>query len=456
MMVPYDDQTIVARATPEGSGALAIVRLTGTTAISIAEAMSSLASGKKLSEVPTHTIHFGCVIDASGKPIDQVLFLVMKAPNSFTGQDTVEINCHNNPFIVEQIIHVALNNCARLADPGEFSKRAVLNNKIDLLQAEAINELIHAQTQTGLKQSLAQVEGSLSKWIITLEQALLKALAFCEASFEFIDEEMEFDKQIREIIDNVLSTISTLKKTYDYQKQIRQGIRIALIGAVNAGKSSLFNALLNQQRAIVTEVAGTTRDVIESGLNKDGNYWTLVDTAGLRLAENRIEQEGIRRSLREAELADIILLLYDGSCQLSQQQCEVYDELSARYPHKIILVATKSDLPRVPNSFAIQSLAISTETNQNLDKLEAAVASKVAQLFEKIESPFLLNQRQFKLIISLERNLAEIKKMLIGTVQFELVAHHLKDALSILCELTGRSISEKGTDQIFRQFCVGK
>lgn len=207
MMVPYDDQTIVARATPEGSGALAIVRLTGTTAISIADAMSRLASGKKLSEVSTHTIHFGSVIDAFGRVIDQVLFLVMKAPNSFTGQDTVEINCHNNPFIVEQIIHAALNNGARPADPGEFSKRAVLNNKIDLLQAEAINELIHAQTQTGLKQSLAQVEGSLSQWIITLEQALLKALAFCEASFEFIDEEMEFDKQIREIIDSVLLTL---------------------------------------------------------------------------------------------------------------------------------------------------------------------------------------------------------------------------------------------------------
>lgn len=211
-MVSYDEETIVAQATPSGSGALAIVRLTGSGAFDVATSLSKLPSGQTLRDLPTHTIHFGFVIDKRGNKIDQVLFLIMHAPKTFTGQDTVEINCHNNPFIIEQIIQAALMHGARLAGPGEFSKRAVLNNKIDLLQAEAINELIHAQTQMGLKQSLAQVEGSLSAWIVQLEHALLKVLAFCEASFEFIDEEMNFDATISDIINSMLSTIQMIKK----------------------------------------------------------------------------------------------------------------------------------------------------------------------------------------------------------------------------------------------------
>jgi len=455
-MISYDEETIVAQATPQGSGAIAIVRLSGAHAVKIVSKMSTLSSGKNLNEVNSHTIHLGHIIEKNNKTVDQVMFMVTRAPKTFTGQDVVEINCHNNQFIIEQIIQASLLYGARLADPGEFSKRAVLNNKIDLLQAEAINELIHAQTQKGLKQSLSQVEGTLSAWMIEIEQLLLKALAFSEASFEFIDEDMSFEQSISQIINKTISDIETIKKSYNIQQQIREGIRIALIGSVNAGKSSLFNLFLDKQRAIVTDIEGTTRDVIEAGVCKDGNNVTFVDTAGLRETKDNIEQEGIRRSLAEAEKADIILLIFDGSRKLTQQEYAVYTTLLEKHNKKIILIANKSDIGIADSSFVSNSIAISTKTKLNIDNIDAAIQEKISRLFDSIESPFLLNQRQFSLIMTLSEKLNEIKKMVSSTVQFELLSHHLKDALTCISELTGKSISEKGMDQVFRQFCVGK
>ncbi len=452
----YDDQTIVAQATPQGSGALAIVRLSGITALEIADSMCLLPSGKRLLHVSSHTIHFGSVIDSKKNNIDQVLFLVMHGPKTFTGQNTIEISCHNNQFIIEQIIQEAISRGARLAGPGEFSKRAVLNKKIDLIQAESINELIHAQTQLGLKQSLAQVEGTLSSWIVQLEQDLLKGLSYCEASFEFIEEDMNFDVTIKGIINKLLLTIVSIKKSYNYQQQIRQGVRIALIGSVNAGKSSLFNALLHQARAIVTEEAGTTRDVIEAGMCKDGNYWTLIDTAGLRKTDNVIEKEGIRRSMREADLADVIVLMYDSSRPLSAEENDVYQQLIKQYCDKIILVGNKSDIAQANNDFLMESTLVSTSTGHAVADLETKISKKITELFACIESPFLLNKRQFKLIITLEQKISEIRDMMQNIIHHELLAIHIKDVLELVGELTGKSITERSIDQIFSQFCVGK
>ncbi len=332
MFLSTDEQTIIAQCTPKGSGAIALLRLSGTNAIDIASKISTLASGKTLTQALSHTVHYGSVIDTNQKVVDKVMFIVMHAPRTFTGQNVVEITTHNNQFLVEEIIAHAINHGARLAQQGEFARRAVLNEKIDLVQAEAINELIHANTQLALKKSLAQLEGSFSHWIESIEQKLIKALALSEASFEFIDEEdLEFNQQINTIITKTLDTIARLKHTFDQQQQIREGIRIAIIGSVNAGKSSLFNALLKKDRAIVTSIAGTTRDVIEAGLYKNNNYWTLIDTAGLRQTENIIEQKGIERSHKEAELADIILLVIDGSRTMTTQEQQVYNELYAAH-----------------------------------------------------------------------------------------------------------------------------
>ena len=531
MLCP-DDQTIIAQCTPRGSGAIALLRISGVNAIEIAQKISQLASAKELIKEPSHTIHYGSIINPfasierearverspfglsglhrpeRGEIIDKAMILLMRGPKTFTGQDTVEITCHNNQFIIEQIIHCAILAGARLAQEGEFTKRAVLNGKIDLVQAEAINELIHAQTQIALKQSLSQLTGSFSQLLTNLEKDLLKALALSEASFEFLDEEMEFAPQIQHIIASVQEAIVAIKKTFNQQQQIRQGIRIAIIGSVNAGKSSLFNALLNQDRAIVNAIAGTTRDSIEAGLYKNGNYWTLVDTAGLRQTDDIIEQEGIRRSFEEAQKADIILLASDSSRSMTDEENKVYTQIQEQYPNKIILIGTKADyleaptlrsshpsssyggqagrlllsLPKdqgergekltcdvMPNSnsrsargelvepFERNIISVSSKNKQNIDMLEQLIENKIATLFAGIESPFLLNQRQHNLLVALENKLVEIILMLNAQpVAYELLSIHLNDAIAHLAELSGKQISEAGMDAIFREFCIGK
>lgn len=455
----HDEETIIAQCTPSGNGAIALLRISGTNAVVISSKLSKLASGKTLNDLATHTIHYGLVIGDNEMVIDQVMFLLMLAPKTFTGQNTVEITCHNNPFIVEQIIQEAIKHGARLAQEGEFSRRAVVNNKIDLIQAEAINELINANTQMALKKSLAQLEGSLSHWITGIEKDLVKTLALSEASFEFIDESMEFGEEIQAIIKKVMSTLSSIKKNFDQQLQIRQGIRIALIGSVNAGKSSLFNALLNKKRAIVTNIAGTTRDVIEAGMYKNNNYWTLIDTAGLRQTDDVIEKEGIERSQQEAKNADVILLVIDSSRNMTAEERTIYENLVEQHAKKIIIVHNKIDaaLPLAAYHFSDNdSLDISCNTRLNLDVLEKKIEQKIADLFALADAPFLLNQRHYNLVIGLEKKLGEIHNMLEHAIQYELLSLHLNDALSHLSELTGKDISEKGMDAVFREFCIGK
>jgi tRNA modification GTPase len=269
---------------------------------------------------------------------------------------------------------------------------------------------------------------------------------------------MEFNLQIKEIIDNVIATISSLKNTFNQQQQIRSGIRIAIIGSVNAGKSSLFNALLNQERAIVTNIAGTTRDAIEAGLYKNNNYWTLIDTAGLRTTDDVIEQIGIQRSREEAHKADIILLVFDGSQELTDAEKNVYQELINAYGDKIIIITNKADLPQKHNPLITgKSTYTASSTDKNsINLIESAIQNKISSLFESIGSPFLLNQRHYNNLLSLESKLITTLKMLGANTSYELVSYHLQDALTTLSELTGKTISEAGMDAVFREFCVGK
>lgn len=458
MFLSTDEQTIIAQCTPKGSGAIALLRLSGPAVFDLVDQISILASGKKIASVASHTIHYGSLIDNQGKILDRVLFMVMHGPRTFTGQHVVEITTHNNQFIIEAIIAQAIKHGARLAQQGEFARRAVLNEKIDLVQAEAINELIHANTQHALKKSLAQLEGSFSHCIATIEEKLIKALALSEASFEFIDEEdLEFNHQIEHIIQNTLTIILDIKKSFDQQQQIRQGIRIAIIGSVNAGKSSLFNALLKKERAIVTNIAGTTRDVIEAGIYTDNNYWTLIDTAGLRQTNDIIEQKGIERSYKEAELADIILLVIDGSREMTTQESNLYKDLHTKHSDKTIVIKNKSDLTQkiIPMPTE-QTLETSANDHSSIEKIEYHIEQKIQALFKNLDSPFLLNQRQFNLILGLESRLSALKPLLNNSPDYEIISFHLNDAIAHLSELTGKSISEAGMDAVFKNFCVGK
>ena len=319
--------------------------------------------------------------------------------------------------------------------------------------------LLMRKRRHALKKSLSQLTGSLSYWLATLEKELLKALALSEASFEFLDEEMEFAPQISGLISTVQLKIDELKISFCQQDQIRNGIKIAIIGAVNAGKSSLFNAILKQERAIVTPIAGTTRDSIEAGIHRNGNFWTLIDTAGLRQTDDVIEQEGIRRSFEQAAKADIIILAQDSGQELTPGQEAVYKKLEKDYAAKIIYVLTKVDEIARQNEreCASRRIPLSSKTNYNLHLLERAIEQKIASLFAGIESPFLLNQRQFNLLLALESKLIEIQGMLhSNNVAYELLSIHLTDAIAALSELTGKAISEAGMDTIFREFCIGK
>ncbi|MFA6066533.1 MAG: tRNA uridine-5-carboxymethylaminomethyl(34) synthesis GTPase MnmE [Candidatus Babeliaceae bacterium] len=451
-----DQQTIVAQCTPQGPGALGLIRLSGEKAWEVAEKICRLSSKKKLSECETHTIHHGSIIDPRRQQIDSVMFSLMRSPRTFTGQDTVEITCHNSQFIIDSIIELSIMHGARLAHHGEFSQRAYLNKKIDLLQAEAINELIHANTQSALKSSLAQLNGSLSQYISSLEDDLITALALSEASFEFLDDEGDFHRMIANKLQNILDKIEILKKDFNNYNVIRQGIRIALIGSVNAGKSQLFNTLVHQKRAIVNEQAGTTRDSIEYGMYKNGMYLTFVDTAGLRQTHDYIEQEGIARSYDEAHKADIILLIIDNSRTQTAQEEIIYHTIKNAYTHKIITVCNKTDLANINTITTQDTITTSGLTGAGCEQLEQAIFNKISHLIDAQQSPFLLNKRHYTILVRIEDTIKKIASTLTDNVHYELLSIELKNALEDNGELTGKSISEAGLNAVFKEFCVGK
>ncbi len=449
-------ETIVAQCTPAGSGALALLRVSGSNAWEITSKAAKLSSKQPLSKVASHTIHHGWVVDNKGTLIDEVMFFAMRGPKTFTGEDVIEITSHNNPFIIENILQQIIHCGARLAQPGEFSRQAVENNKLDLIQAEAINELIQANSQQVLKQSLEQLRGSLSHWVKKLEKNVIQLIALCEASFEFLEEEMDFSDQMHKTVGQLLAHIASLKITFNKQQQIREGVRVAIIGPANTGKSSLFNALTGKDKAIVTKFSGTTRDVLETGLYEDGMYITLIDTAGVRNAFDEIEKEGIVRSYKEAKTADIILLSLDGGEEPSKEQKMVYEDIYKKHKEKIIIVKNKADRKNKNSLFPFANLRVSSQKKTGLNELKKEVIKKVNELFSSGSSSFLVNKRHYDLLIAFEQELLIVKGMLTGPADYELIAHHLKEALATLTELTGKSVSEQALDAVFREFCVGK
>lgn len=449
-----DDEAIIAQSSPRGSGAIALVRMSGSNALAIADALCTLSSTKKISEQSSHTIAHGFVIDAQGDRIDEVMITVLRAPRTFTGQDTVEISCHNNQLIVDTIIARAATLGARQADQGEFSRRAVINGKLSLVQAEAVNELIHATTQASLKQALAQRDGSLSQELARIERELITTLAWCEASFEFLEEGGDFADVLREKITKIQAHIAALGAHHSTQAHLRSGFSIVLIGSVNAGKSSLFNKLVGHSRAIVTDLPGTTRDSIEASVVHNGTFWTFIDTAGLRTTHDVVEKEGISRSRKAAAEADVVIIVFDGSRGLGPEERAAYDELIQQFGNRAVLVVTKSDLGNMHHHH--DGITVSSMSGSGIDTLWHALDARVAQISHQGASPFLLSNRQIALIQRLDRDLAEILNMLTTEPAYELISIHLGDAIERMAQLTGKTVSEAAFDAVFREFCVGK
>lgn len=464
-----DAQAIVALCTPRGSGAIALIRLSGDNAVQVAGGIARLSSGNTLAQSPTHTIHHGHIIDQknNNEIIDSVLFLLMRGPKTFTGQDTVEVTCHNNSFIIERILNLAVAHGARPAGPGEFSRRAFLQGKIDLVQAEAINDLLSAQTEQALRQSMSMLTGSLSQSVTNIQAQLVSLLGYVEASFEFLDEEqrdLDFNQAIIQRTSSILEQIKEMRAHFAHQKQVKEGIRIAVLGIVNAGKSTLFNALVKKERAIVANVAGTTRDSIEESVYSNGNFLLFVDTAGMRQTDDVIEQMGIERSFAQAAHADVILLVIDATRALTVQQAEQYEALINQYGSKIIMVINKVDeqVSGQEHSFSLASwpnlpvLKVCAKQSIGIDLLHQAIEHKIQELFAEMNSPFLLNQRQFKLLTEIEARLEFIANSYSDGIHYELVAYKVKDLLEKVSELTGRNVTEQVLDTVFSEFCVGK
>jgi tRNA modification GTPase len=459
-MTTHDQTPIIAQATAKGSGAIAMVRLSGQNLFAVVAPMIKLPHTQSIEQCAGDTVHFGWVIDETGLKIDQCLFLVFKAPKSFTGQDVLEITCHNNQFIIEKIIDRALQLGVRSAQPGEFAHRAVLNDKMDIVQAEAINELIKAQTAQAVQLSLAQVEGSLSAKIAHIEQAVLKIIAFTEASFEFLDEEMTFDSEILQMLEQLLADIEYVLAGHDKQHFITQGIKIALVGSVNVGKSSLFNTLLKKDRAIVTDIAGTTRDTIEAGFRFGDLLFTLVDTAGLRQTQDVVEKIGIDKSFQEAHLADIIFLVFDVSQPLDRIQKELYQNVLAQHHAKTIVVYNKIDAQEIfyPEFIDqdIPVVCVSAQKKENIEDLLDALEKKVQNTLHVSDVSYILNARQADTLQTFLHACQQAYSKAQKRIEYELLSKQLQEALELLCQVSGKDVSEAVMDTVFKGFCVGK
>lgn len=457
-----ESQVIVAQATPIGKGSLAIIRVSGENSLVCANLFVFLSSKRFLSDV-SQGIYHGRIMDQD-RLVDEVMVAVFKAPKSFTGENALEITCHNNQIIVKSIIDLFIKFGARIAEPGEFSKRAFLNGKIDLLQAEAICEIISAQTQAALARSLQQLQGSLSSFLHEILQEMLGLLAYLEASFEF-GEEDHLDLDIEDLVASKFNLLQDkvrmLKLSSSQDNCVRDGVKIIFCGPPNVGKSTLFNTLLRRKRAIVSDIPGTTRDTIDAELDNDGCRWILTDTAGIRSSEDAIEKEGMVRSLSEIQLGDVLLYVLDSSRDLSTDDFKLAVEFLEKNFSRVILVFNKIDLGIKPFCEQLQKLSsryvyISCTTGANVEQLSLLLKSFVEKLLDSGNAPFLLNQRQKGLVTDLSEDLNRIRSLMDTGLSYELLVVHIRELINHLGDFTGKSLSEEVLTRIFSGFCIGK
>jgi len=454
------DDTITAIATPLGEGGLAVVRISGVEALAVAD-KSFLPVGKnslKPSAAPTHTIQFGKIV-RGGKTIDEVLLAVMRAPRTFTREDTVEITCHGGILPTKLVLDAILENGARLAEPGEFTRRAFLNGRIDLAQAEAVADLIHSRTELALAAANEQLAGKLSQRINELRDDLMKTLAHVEAHIDFPDEDISPDtkEQLLKRLENGIAFMDELLRTANEGQILRRGIRAAIVGRPNAGKSSLLNQLLGHNRAIVSPIPGTTRDTIEEMANIRGLPVVFIDTAGLREGRDEIEVEGIRRSRESLHKAEFILHVLDANEVLTPEDENYFEEFAAK---KRILVRNKADLPRklsLPKENPAPVVDVCCVSGQGTEALKDAIKELVWA--GKIDAGMLqvmINARHQEALARARAATLLTLDALRADKSLELVALDLRIAANAVGEIVGKTTTEDLLDSIFSQFCIGK
>lgn len=445
MNINYEFETISAIATPLGAGGVGVIRISGAKAFEIAQKIFSKQN------IQAGKIHHGWLLDAEVK-IDEVLLLPFKNPNSYTGEDVIEIQCHGGPKVVQKILELTLKNGARLAQRGEFTKRAFLNKKMDLSQAEAVLDLIHAKTTNFAQKSANNLSGALAKEISSIKSGLVNLYSRMIAAIDFPEDVREPENSfVKEEIEKSLESINKILKSASASNIMRQGIKIAIAGCPNAGKSSLFNALLNLERAIVTDIPGTTRDVIQESIDIGGIPATLIDTAGIRDDEkiDKVEAIGIEYTKNCVENADLILFLFDWSKGFDENDALIYEMIENK-PH--IRIAAKSDLAEVPNPEAIN---ISSKTGFNIEELKEKIKEAVLDK-NAAETEFVTNQRQEE---CLKNAFGALTNALHATQNGELqdlISIDIKTALLSLDEITGEVITDEILENIFEHFCIGK
>jgi len=455
--------TIAAISTPLGEGAIAIVRLSGDEAIAVSDRFFKSPSGKSLSEVSTHTIHYGHLLDPKTETIvEEVMVTVLRAPNTFTKEDVVEINCHGGIVAVNRVLALVLSSGVRLADPGEFTKRAFLNGRIDLSQAEAVMDLIRAKTDKAMGLALGQIDGRLSSLIRELRQKILTVLAQVEVNIDYpeYDDVEEVSQQLLEQHGREIQVeIVRLLQTAEQGKILREGIATAIIGRPNVGKSSLLNGLLRENKAIVTDIPGTTRDIIEEYVNVRGVPLKLIDTAGIRETEDVVERIGVERSHAALEQADLVLLVLNYAEPLQAEDERLLKLIEGK---KVILVVNKLDLPealeldKLPAGCPV--IQTSAVNHIGIEDLEQAISSLFFQgeVVDTAEATYVSNARHIAL---LEQALAAIKEALAANEEgmpIDVVQIDMTRAWELLGEIIGENVHDSLIDQLFSQFCLGK
>ena len=460
----FEGETISAVATAAGEGAIGIVRISGKQAIEIISEIFQGSKGKKTADIDSQKMAYGHIVDPDNqKVVDEVLVLIMRAPRSYTREDIVEIHCHGGVVPLRKILELTIRYGARLAEPGEFTKRAFLNGRLDLAQAEAVIDIIRAKTDASLRMALGHLAGALSEKIRLLRHTILGMIANLEATIDFPEEDIEelTAQEVKAAVALVLEEIDDLLATKDAGRILREGLETVIIGKPNVGKSSLLNALLREKRAIVTDVPGTTRDIIEEFVNIRGIPLKIVDTAGIRETADVVEKLGVEKAREYSATADLILILLDASVPLSAEDREVLELLPGR---EAIILINKSDLPTLLNmdevyTYALdhQVINISVTEGKGLSELEKAIFDMVygGQIQQK-EGAFINNLRQASLLEQAKSHLEAVLLTIDHGMPPDCIVIDLRDSWEMLGQITGDTIGEDIIEQIFANFCIGK
>ena len=454
--------TISAVATAIGEGGIGIIRMSGKDSLHIGNRIFEGFKGRQVHDMASHTAAFGRIIDPDNKrPIDEVLVLVMKSPRSYTKEDVVEIHCHGGPVPLRRILELTLREGARLAEPGEFTKRAFLNGRLDLSQAEAVIDIIQAKTDASLDLAMNHLHGEIATFISRLRNSILEMIAPLEAAIDFPEEDIE-EITAEQVDGHLMTLIQELDQVIDtaYQGRIlRDGLKTVIIGKPNVGKSSLLNALLKENRAIVTDIPGTTRDTIEEFVNIGGIPLRIIDTAGIRDTNDQVERIGVDRSKELAEKADLILLLLDASLPLSDEDRQV---LSLLNKQPVFILVNKTDLPQVLNiddlekySTKVPVMRISVQDGTGIDGLISAIREMVYS-GGAVTRTVVSNVRHIHLLRQAAGRLIEARSAIAASLPPDCIVVDLRAAWEILGEINGQTAGEELLEQIFSRFCIGK